>query len=394
MTPWGHAVLSAARRDRPIRRRASLTGTACLAALLAACGAKPEPPGNPGPAESRANAGPTPAKADAAPPAPGSWVTARRGKLVRHVPAIGNFRARQSTRLGGQVSGRVVEVFVDIGDRVKKDQPLVRLDPVTFQLEVEQRKADQEAARVAAEDAKLHFDRMKHLWEKPAGQEPSVPRKQFDDAKARLDGAVARVKRSDADLRLAEERLRETVIRAPFDGVITARLVDVGEPVMSMPITYVVEIKEVDVLDLEFSLPQELLESVRPGTPVDFEADGAPGGPGRGTIAIVYPALDEATRTFRCRVRIENKDGKLRSGLLARVRVAVGESVEALLVPRAALATAASGWEVRVAGAGGAPKPRPVTVDETNETEAVVREGLQPGDRVWVPAADTKGAPQ
>lgn len=93
----------------------------------------------------------------------------RRGTIRQLVPAVGSFRARQTTRLGAQVSGRVLAVLVDVGERLKKDQELIRLDPALFQIERAQREAELEAAKVALAEAELNYTRMKNLWEKPEG---------------------------------------------------------------------------------------------------------------------------------------------------------------------------------------------------------------------------------
>jgi len=178
-------------------------------------------------------------KGPAREPAPslgeGAWGPVERGAVTAFHPAPGILRARQTTRLGSQVNGRVREVLVDVGDRVKAGQELLRLDPAFFEIEVALRKADVEAARVMKADAELNFGRMKNLWEKPDGKDPSVPRKLFDDARARLETASAGEKQALEALANAEERRKESVIRAPYDGVIARRMVDAGEPVTSAP---------------------------------------------------------------------------------------------------------------------------------------------------------------
>jgi membrane fusion protein (multidrug efflux system) len=357
------------------------------AVVLAGCGERGGPSVTPSAhaAEPSAAARGTGPRKDA--PA-GAWAEARAGGLAREVPAIGSFRARQTTRVGSQVSGRVEEVLVDVGDAVKKGQALVRLDAVLFKLEAAQREAELTASRAGQEEAQLHFDRMRKLWEKPAGEEPSISRRQFDDAKTRLDGAAARVKQADAALGYATQRFEEATIRAPFDGVITQRFVDPGEPVTSMPITQLVEVQETGLLELDFALPQELLAQVKAGTPVLYESEGVPGA-GSGSVAVVFPAVEEATRSVKCRVLALNADGRLRPGLLAKVRVALPGRADAVVVPRRALERDASGggWQVRVAGAdGGTPVARSVKTGALGETEAEILGGLKAGDPVWVPA--------
>ncbi len=350
-----------------------------LLAALALAGCKPPSDAPSG------GAGPQPA-APAPPQQAGdeTWIEAQRKTIRRYVQAVGTFRARQTTRVGSQVSGRVKEVLVEVGSAVKKDQVVVRLDPVLFEIELAQRKADLEAARSALAEAELNLKRMKGLWENPSGDAPSIPRKLYDDAVTRHDSAAARLQQAEAGVRHAEERLRETEIRAPYDGAVTRRFVDMGEPVTSMPITPLVEIQETGLLYLEFSLPQELLRVAAPGTAVEYEVEGLPGGSGGGRIDAVFPALDESTRTFRCRVCVDNASGRLRPGLLARVRVVEQEVENAVVIPRKAAIETADGWRI-LGGNGPDRSPRPVRAGIVTDDEIEIREGLKAGDRILLP---------
>ena len=313
----------------------------------------------------------------------GSWVQVTRGSVERRHPTIGMFRARQTTKLGSQVSGRVLEVLVDVGDPLKAGQELIRLDPAFFRIEVAQKKADVDAAKVALDDAELNLKRMKSLWDKPDGKDPSIPRKLFDDAKTRTDSAAAHLEQARQALAKADENLKESVIRAPYDGVVARRVVDPGEPVTSAPITDLMVVQEIDRLDLEFSLPQEMLTRVRPGTRVEFEAEGA-GAKGSGAVAVVFPSLDEATRSIRCRLTMDNKDLRFRPGLLVKVEVIEDEVKDALVIPSGALTRTTGGWQVVVL-ADGKPDRRSIRVGIRAEERLEVKDGLTEGDRVWVP---------
>lgn len=360
-----------------------------LALGLAGC----EDAGKGGPAVPVAAAAQAPPRPTAAPTAPsvtpptapapkGNTACVRRGEVRRTVAAVGSFRARQTVRIGPQVSGRVQEVLVDVGDAVGKDQELVRLDRALFEIEAAQRRAELELARATQADAQLGFARMKALYEKPEGQSPSVPRKNYDDARLRLEETSARVHQAEEAVKWADQRLRETVIRSPFAGVVTRRLVDPGEPVTSAPVTHLLEIQEVAVLELEFSLPQELLARVRAGTPVEFAVEGTTAGARTGTVAVVFPDVDESTRSFRCRVVVEDAEGEYRPGLLAQVNVAVEVRKDVLVVPRAALAPApGGGFQVQVSADGGT-ATRVVEVGLVTEEAAEIKAGVKEGEQV------------
>lgn len=379
------------------------------------------------PAASPTTAAAAPAAAETATASSSSWVAVAARTLREEAPAVGSFRARQTTRVGAEVSGEVLEVLVDVGAAVTRDQPLVRLDPTFFEIEVAQRRAEVESAqarKVSAEqgvqtaqaeveharasvgEAELRFERMRALWEKPEGQTPSIPKSRFDEAdfalreaRARLLSAESRVGEAQAGLsqanvgvslaaqtlRYAEERLKKTEVTAPYNGVVTARLVDAGEPVTATPVTHLMEVQETAVLYLEFSLPQELLGVVRKGTPVRFEAEGVDDSQATGAIEVVFPTIDEATRSFRCRVVVDNREGRFPPGVLARVHVTTRAVEDALVVPRTALAAGEGGWAVRVDAGDGRVAPRRVELGLTTEKEVQILSGLSPGERVQVP---------
>lgn len=358
----------------------------------------------------------------------GDWTAVRRETLHEETPAVGSFKAKQLSKLGTQVSGRVQDVLVDVGDTVKKGQELVRIDATFFQIELEQRKADLETvkariesarqsiktfqaevsvAKASLDDAELQLQRMKSLWEKPDGSTPSIPKRMYDEAvfgkqqaAARVESAQSRlaeaqakllessssVKQAEQAVKWAEKRLAETIIRAPFNGVVTNRMVDPGEPVTSTPITHLVEIKDAEELELEFSLPQSMLSRVQKGTPVEFEVEGIDAGTGKGQIAVVFPDVDEATRSFRCKVLVDNAGLKYRPGLLVRVRI-VNDRKDVLVVPRGALHQGPDGWQVRVAK-DGQPVWKKVEAGLQTEDAVEIRGGLQEGEQVLVSRDD------
>jgi len=315
----------------------------------------------------------------------------RRETLRRCAPAVGSFRARQTTKLGPQVSGRVQQVLVDVGDLVKQGQVLVRLDPTFFEIDVQQNKAAVEASEgalaslaVDVANAEREMKRQLDLFEQGAGST-----KERDDAVTAYDRAVAnraekagRLAEAQKRLEYVQQQLEETQIRAPYDGAITARMVDPGESATMMPPTQLVAIQEIGVLYLEFALPQELLGSVSVGAPLQFEVEGVPDGAATGTVAVIFPAVDEMTRSFYCRAVIENPRRKYQPGLLARVNVVLQEVKDALVVPRTALSQTASGWQALVAAEDGPPVVTPVEVGLMTDDWAQVLKGLTEGERV------------
>ncbi len=243
------------------------------------------------------------------------------------ISAVGEFVALRKSLLGPEVSGRVEQVLVDVGDRVRKDQPLLELDRAIYRAELGRAHAQFALALARRDKAQLDFDRMAALWKDPGAQPPSVPRQRFDDARAALAIAEAQLAAAKAAVQLAERRLAQTTIRAPYDGVLTRRLVDPGQPVNAAPVTHVLEVASIDPIALEFSVPQKWLAHLRPsrpgapGTRVRFEVLGVRPPRGEAPIERVFPALDPRTRSVRVRVLVPNPDHRLHPGMLASVRV-------------------------------------------------------------------------
>ena len=149
-----------------------------------------------------------------------------------------------------------------------------------------------------------------------------------------------------------------------------------------MPVTHLLEIQDISSLELEFSLPQEMLASVKEGqTRVLFDVEGITAGHGEATVTLVYPAIEESTRSFRCRAVVPNPDHRFRPGLLVRVRAAVHTVEGALVAPRSALRQTSTGWEVTVSRAG-KETSQAVKVGIVGEEKAEILEGVAEGENV------------
>lgn len=354
-------------------------------------------------------------------PPKGKWITSSRETMLQNVPAIGSLYAKQVTKLGPQVSGRVNAIYVEVGDLVKTGQVLVALDSKLLEIELAQRKADYALAcarlksleqsiksleseiviaKNSVEDANLQLSRMKVLWD---GSSSSIARKQYDDAifqhrqakvtlelqesrlleaHAKINEANCAIKQAEEAISYAQQRLSETKILAPYDGVITSRLVHTGEPATSGPVVHVIEIQEISTLKLEFTLPQNMLEYIYENMPIEFEVEGLPNSTTKGKIDTIFPMLDEATRSIRCRAFIKNQNLRLKPGMLVRVTT-IKELKNILTVPRHALIQAHQDWQIWTYQQD-KPLLQKVKVGLINETQAEIKEGLVAGAKVLV----------
>ncbi len=251
-----------------------------------------------------------------------SSLRAEEGPVVetRTLRAVGTVRPLCKSTLGSVVSGRVDSVFVDVGDVVQKKQPLMQLEQKFFSIAVAEAQAVLRSAHLEYEDAMRDFERMKKLFEKPSGQSPSISQKRFEDAKMRYEQAAVSVQKAQEAAHRAQTNLDESTIYAPYDGVITTRLVHPGDPINAAPVTKVLEMMSIENLYVEFSVPQLHMARLKSGTPVVYSIEGiASCIPA--TISRIYPDIEEKTRSIKCRVAIKNKDHAIHPGALVHIEI-------------------------------------------------------------------------
>jgi len=229
---------------------------------------------------------------------------------------VGNLIPRAQCKVGSQVSGRVHQVKVDVGEKVVKGQLLVIVDKALLANDLAQNQAHFASAKLELVEAKTNHERMHALWERQ-----SVSLKQFEEAKTRFERAKLELEKEEVNVKRSQILLDETEIKAPFDGVIANRLVDEGAMVSG--VTYLLEMQDIDPLYLEFSLPQAYLNKVHAGMPITFEVEGSNVEKHHAKIDRISPCLDQDSRSFRCRAIIVNKNYRFSPGSMATVEVEV-----------------------------------------------------------------------
>lgn len=251
---------------------------------------------------------PAPAPAPAAAPAPGDAPAASTASPF----LSGTTEPHRKSILTPKVSSAVTRVHVREGDMVKLNQPLVTLDTRDFLLRAQQAEAARDGAKVQLDAAKIDWNRIKALL-----AEKAVPQSQFDAVDARYKGAVAGLAAAEAAVGLSQKALHDSVVRAPFDGLIVKRQINEGEYATVMPATQLVTIEEIDPVDLRIQVPATNGQ-LAVGDPVHVRLP-ATGQEMDLRLTRVVPSSDPKTRTFSAIVEIPNPDHSLRSGLYAEV---------------------------------------------------------------------------
>ena len=245
-------------------------------------------------------------------------------------PAIGTLVAVRGVTLGAELPGLIRQVGFESGQAIRRGELLVRLDTSTEEAQLQ-------AAQAEAVLARLALTRAESLRQGEA------------NTQADLDAARARAQQAEAAVAGLDATIAKKTIRAPFDGRIAIRQVELGQVVS--PGTPIASLQSVDPIHVEFWLPQQALADLRVGQEVQARTDTFPGQPWSGRITTINPEVDVATRNVRVRATLPNPDGRLRPGMFANVEVVSAEQRPVLLIPATAVMFAPYGDSVFVLGA-------------------------------------------
>lgn len=377
-----------------------------------------------------------------------------RGDIQSTISATGTLNAVITVQVGTQVSGTISQLLVDYNSPVKKGMLIARIDPATFEAKVKQATADLESARaavrnqragvakaeadvanaranvvrqeVAVRDARIKAEARARLF-----QEGGISQEERDTAQATLDSARAQLEAAQASLRAsqaaldvtraqlaaAEAAVRQkeaalaqaqvdldnTYIRAPVDGVVVSRNVDVGQTVaasLQAPTLFLIA-QDLTKMQVDTNVDEADVGRVALGQEATFTVDSYPGRLFRGRIVQIRqaPQIVQNVVTYITVVAVSNPDLKLKPGMTANVKILVARRENALLVPNAAFRVrvegaspaASSGARAAAPGQGGAqamaegrPGGRP-GMGPGRGSEAGARGATEGGrQRVWV----------
>lgn len=272
------------------------------------------------------------------PAAPAVQVTKPLPRLEHAATAAsGQIRSLHEATLGAKVSGTIGHVRVEVGDRVAAGRPLVELDDTAAAANVLLAKAAVDAARSDVRLAALELDRQKQLL---AGN--AAPQAQLDRAQANHDSAVAQLSRAEANLTIARHTLADHVVRAPFGGVITERLVQAGESVTAAPATALVSLVDDANLEVRLDVPESAADGLRTGMAVRATVSPS-GAPLDAKVKAIGAAVDPKSRTVEVLLAIPaGKAGPrpgVRPGALVTVQLASPAALAGPFVPAKAVQT-------------------------------------------------------
>jgi len=283
----------------------------------------------------------------------------------------GTVEAVNQATMSAQTAGRIAEVFFDVDDYVEPGEPIVRFTDVEQQSALRQAKAALEEALARQKQADAEFRRAEGLFESG-----SSSRREYDQALAARDAAVARSAAARSAVQTAEQQLEYTLVRAPYAGIVTERHVEVGEAVaVGQPLMSGLSLESLRVV---VSLPQQVAARVREHETAYILTDE---GRVKAQSITIFPFAHSASNTFTVRIELPQGQFSLYPGMFVKVALVIGDS-ERLLIPSRSLLRRSEVTGVYVVSTDGDIRLRQVRAGNTFDDQTEILAGLGAGERV------------
>jgi HlyD family secretion protein len=256
------------------------------------------------------------------------------------VTVSGEITPEKQVSVRPEVNGLILELPVDIGDKVKKDQLLFALDDKNIRIEIEQRQTQIDAANLQLEKAKRNFERDKKLFE-----ENLVSKEAFQNTETEYNLAKNSIERAQNDLDLAMERMEKTQILAPFDCTILTRPVSAGQAVSGSggfnSGTEVLTIADLNRMIINAHVNQADVSRLSVGLKVDIQVEAIAGLVVEGTVERIAPqaTIVNGIKGFSARILLNEIDPRIQPGMTANIKIPVQSAAGVTAVPLGAVFT-------------------------------------------------------
>jgi len=344
----------------------------------------------------------------------------RQGEIRAVVSATGTLNPVDTVQVGSQVSGTIDRLFADFNDAVGVGQVVAQIDPAIFKAKLAEAeanlakaKAEREKAKVRVEEARREHERQQGLFRKNLTAESLLDAARFALDAARVDHVVAEAAVSQAQSARDREQvnLTYTTIRAPIDGVVISRDVDVGQTVaasLQAPTLFTIA-RDLTRMQVEADVDEAFIGEVAEGQKAQFTVFAYAGRSFEGTVAQVRlnPKVEAGVVKYNCIIRVDNADLALKPGMTATVSIEVARRDGAMQVPNSALRFVPDWPEQRLNQVRGGLSPGeaviwtsengnlvPITVTTGIVGEQMVEirgQGLRPGMPILIPEKRKQG---
>ena len=292
------------------------------------------------------------------------------------IEAIGTLKAFEQVVVSSEIEGILRTANVEEGAFVAKGALLATVDDRDYASELKRVEFALKQAEATLANTKAEHGRKEALY-----REELVTRQQFDDVTTRLAVADAEVERSKAALAIAKERYAKTRILAPMAGWISEKKISQGEYVRNGTPLYT--LVQIDPLKLLFTVSEKDIGKLKVGQDVQFRVDAYPDREFKGRVTILYPTIDERTRSLTVEARAANPERLLKPGLFARVTLYTAEARDTVVIPVTSMLYEGKSVKVFVVE-GDRARERMVKVGNKYEDWMEVVEGLRGGETLVV----------
>jgi len=364
----------AARPDGHKRRSTRFANAAVIASsfiLLAGC-------------EQNAFVPPPPPTVDVATPVQRS--------VTRYLEATGNTAPIKQVDLVARVQGVLQAINYQDGAFVKEGTTLFTVEPETYKLKLDQAQAAEAGAQASLKQSDADYKRQADLVQRQA-----VSQATLDTSTSNRDNAQANLLQAQANTKIAAVNFGYTNVTAPFDGIVSAHLVSVGELVGASSPTQLATIVQLDPIYVNFNVSEQDVLRVRAEAakrgiaaadlrtlPIEVGLQTETGYPHKGKLDYVSPILNQSTGTLPVRGLLPNPDRVMLPGYFVRIRVPFDKQTDALLVPDASLGSDQSGRYLLVVNGDNVVEQRKVQAGALDGDLRVIESGLKPDDKVVI----------
>ena len=251
-------------------------------------------------------------------------------KVQPYLETTGTLNADEEVTVSSEVDGIVRQLKVEEGSSVKKGSLLVEINEVDYMLDKKRSDAALKQAEANLANAKAEYQRKESLY-----KEELITKQQFDDISTRVTLAEADVTRAKATLETSAEKLSRTKVYSPLNGAVKAKKVSVGDYVRNGSPLF--QLIKVDPLKLNFTISEKDIAGLKIGQEVVFTVDSFPGKKFKGKVNLLYPNVEERTRTLQAEAIVPNANHLLKPGFFTRVTIYTEETREAVVAPLTAL---------------------------------------------------------
>jgi len=304
------------------------------------------------------------------------------------VNAAGEIAPAEQVSVRPEINGLLLTLPVDIGDHIKKDDLLFKLDDSELQQQRASNITDIEKAKLGVEKAERDYKRARQLL-----QDKLISQEVYDDTKTAYDLAKNSLERSQKDLSLTEERLTKTEVRAPFDCTVLTRPVSIGQAVSGSggfnSGTEVLTIADLNSMIINAQVNQADVPRIKPGEPVDVTVEAVQGLKVNGVVERISPqaTIKNNIKGYPARIVLHNVDPRVRPGMTANVRIPVASAANVTAVPLEAVFTEKNPDSEQMerfvyVQHGDGYEKRNVKVGIADFFYAEIQDGLSPGDVV------------